>query len=118
MSRRRPGISRSHGALGWMSPHLDVSAGPATVATVRPAPPAMVKVHHPAVKAPEWKCYRVIRLYRRSGQALTDFEDIGRFKTHGAALVCLNTEDGCARVLDPNGRVLADNFRQIETREA
>jgi len=112
MSRRRPGISRSHGKLGWMSKHLDVSAGPATTATCQPVPsPAIVRVHHPAIKAPEYKCYRVLRRFLLDKEMA--FEDIGAFKGLSAALILSSREQGFAVVLDPNGKQVSWNGQPI-----
>ena len=94
---------------------MDVSAGPATVATVRPSPPAPPRWAHPVQKAPERKCYRVIRMFRQRGTF--EFEDIGAFVEAGNALRMLDREIGKARVLDPNGKVYSDNWQPIETRE-
>lgn len=114
MSGRRPGISRSHGALGWTRRHLDVSAGPASVATC-PLPPAPIaRIEHPVIQAPAHKCYRVIRLYLMGD--IQGIEDIGAFREPAPALQLIAREEGRARVLDPNGKVYADNWQKLERR--
>ncbi len=76
---------------------------------------AMTKIHHPAVQGPSWKCYRVVRLYRRRG--LIESEDLSRGTAIAApALMVMTRELGRARVLDPNGNVVADNLQPIEDR--
>lgn len=93
---------------------MDVSAGPATVATVRPSPAPIQRVVHPAIPAPEYKCYRVIRQYKANGRV--EVETIGAFKREADALQFINTEVWWAAVLDLNGKRLALNWQPMETR--
>lgn len=76
--------------------------------------PAIVRIHHPVTKAPEYRCYRVVRHFRRDD--CVEFEDIGAFKDPLPALRMLDAELGRARILDPNGRVYSDNLQTMETR--
>jgi len=82
------------------------STGPAS------SPPA--RVRHPVTRAPSWKCYRVVRHYRQGG--VLQFEDIGAFHDAMPALTMLTREVGKARILDPQGKVYADNWQPIEER--
>lgn len=113
MSRFR---NRFKYGIGVAAParHLDVSAGPSTVATCAPPPPPVQRIAHPVVTAPANKCYRVIRLYLMGD--VVGIEDIGAFREPGGALVMSTREQGRARVLDPNGKVYSDNLQRMEQR--
>lgn len=113
MTRRRAGISAGHSDLSWMAKRMRVDPAPAHVATCAPAPPpAIVRVHHPAIKAPEHKCYRVIRRWKGE-----DFgECIGFSRTEAEALFLLNKELGWAIVVDPNEKRSAFNFQPMTSR--
>ncbi len=96
---------------------MDVSAGPATVPTVRQADPnPIVRVYHPVVKAAEHRCFRVVRMFNVNGRI--DNEHIGAFKDPIDAMTFLDTEQGRARIVGPDGKTYADNWRRIEKRPA
>lgn len=112
MSRRRPGISAGRSSISWAAKTMTVEA---RVATCAPAPaPAIVRIHHPAIPAPEFKCYRVVRYYQQDG--LVQSETIGWSKLPTQALLLIDREIGKARVLDPNGKPFSDNYQPMETR--
>jgi hypothetical protein len=90
----------------------DVAAGQAD-ARARDAQ-LFERVSHPAIKAPEYKCYRVIRRFKVNG--VVEFEDIGAFKTMEPALAMIRREQGWASVSDLNGKRIAYNWRPMETR--
>lgn len=97
----------------WRDPHMDVTAvAPAKAPRTLEPPPRIV---HPTVKAPEWKCWRVVRLFTKQGEVC--LEDIGSFGGVVDAVRMLSREQGKARVLDPNGKVYADNYQPLEARE-
>jgi hypothetical protein len=77
--------------------------------------PAPERIHHPAITAPAYLCYRVVRRYRQRG-GFTEVEDIGAFHSPLQAADMLAKEIGRAQVLDPRGKVWADNLQPIEER--
>lgn len=112
--------NRRHGF--WRTREVDASvvalatrAAEDGVAAARAAQ-VRARVHHPVTKAPEWKCYRVIRRFTVHGELC--FEDIGSCKTHGEALAISTHEAGHAVILDPNNKTLGTNGQPIEAREA
>ena len=115
MRRTRPGMSNrySHKRGSWMSK----DAGHYAQAD-RDYKPAVItlpeKVAHPVVKAPQHKCYRVIRLYVMSDGYLS-FEDIG-YGTEREAMDILGSEKWRAQVLNPDGCHHADNWLSMEKR--
>jgi hypothetical protein len=112
MSRRRPGISAGHSSVSWAAKTMTVAP---RVATCAPAPPpAIVRIHHPAIPAPEFKCYRVVRYYKQHD--LVEVETIGWSRLPTPALQLMGCEIGKARVLDPNGRIFSDNGMPMESR--
>jgi len=74
----------------------------------------MERISHPAIKAPEYKCFRVLRRFK-TAEGL-DFEDIGKVKTVAAALEISIHEIGYAVVLDPNNKQVSYNGQPMETR--
>jgi hypothetical protein len=109
--RREPSLL-PYGSAQRRAFHVD--ADDAKRATdVSPAAPA-ARVHHLAIPSPQFLCYRVIRQYREHG--VTWIEDIGAFGNARLALLLLSTETGRAQVLDPRGKVYADNLQPIEER--
>lgn len=93
--------------------YLDADDAKRATAPIEEAP-TLARVRHPVIKAPQYKCYRVIRHFRQGGW--TQFEDIGAFYSAVDAALMLAREEGNARVLDPRGKVFADNFQPIEER--
>jgi hypothetical protein len=77
--------------------------------------PAQERIHHPAITPPQYLCYRVVRRYRPLG-GFTQVEDIGAFHSPLKAAEMLAREIGRAQVLDPRGKVWADNLQPIEER--
>jgi hypothetical protein len=120
MARRRAGINRWNKRLGiWMSRRradTDARRDQALEAErAEAAAAAPTKVHHPAVRAPFQKTWRVVRYYRQHDQI--QIEDISPgSRVAGPALLIMARELGRARVLDPDGKVHADNLRPIEDR--
>lgn len=112
--RTRSGMSNrySHDRGSWMSKdashyqQADAAYTPAAIAEPR-------YVVHPVVKAPEHKCFRVIRLFKQDNRLA--IEDIG-YGTAKQAMAILSTEEWRAQVLDLNGRVHSDNWRALEKR--
>lgn len=70
------------------------------------------RIHHQAIKAPEHKCYRVVRRWKNEEYG----EDIGWLGTYEHALWVMNRELGWAIVLDRNGKRIGHNFQPMETR--
>lgn len=84
-----------------------------------PLPPELPpRIHHLPTVPPRRKCYRVIRHYYLEGVRGQQREDIGAFDLQVHALAVSNSEIGRAKVLAPNGEVIADNWHDIETRKA
>jgi hypothetical protein len=75
---------------------------------------AIVRVHHPAIPAPSYKCYRVVRDFMMGD--ILRMETIGAFKTADPAMAMLQREKGRARVVDPNNKVYSDNLQPTERR--
>ena len=73
---------------------------------------ASERVHHPAIPAPEHKCYRVLRRWK--GDEFS--ECIGFRRTEAEALILLNKELGWAIVVDANGKRVAHNFQPMTER--
>lgn len=116
MRRTRPGVgNRYHHERGsWSSrdaSHYDQADKQYKPITFAPPP----RVVHPVVKAPEHKCYRVIRLFLLDGRL--DIEDIGYGDARHAIALC-TSEEWRAQVLEPNGRVHIDNLRTLEERRS
>jgi hypothetical protein len=117
MSARRVGLrNRFRYGIGVTAAarHMNVSAGPDTVATCEPPPAPMKRIRHEAIPSPSHKCYRVIRCFVLGDVA--GIEDIGTFKDATSALLLINREEGRAQALDLNGRVIGDNLRPMEKR--
>jgi hypothetical protein len=121
MPRRRPGINRWNKRLGiWMARRrADVDErrdqGALEAERAAAAAEAPTKVHHPAVRTPYRKTWRVVRYYRQHDQI--QIEDISPgSRVAGPALLIMTRELGRARVLDPDGKVYADNLHAIEDR--
>lgn len=122
MSRTHPALQRFNHKLGGMSTRnleatVDRVAIDADVQARAERAKAedvalMTRIYHPAVKAPEHKCYRVIRRWK--GEAFG--EDIGFRRTETEAVLLMNRELGWAIVIDPNGRRKAHNFQAMTER--
>lgn len=111
MSRRRPGISRSHGSLGWLPRTRQ------TVAESEPAAPASLpaRVHHPVITPTHTRWLRVMRAFRTFTGI--DVECIGEFPSETGAILCGVLELGHARVVDLHGKTLCTNGQPIERRD-
>lgn len=72
------------------------------------------KVVHPAIKAPEHKCYRVIRRYLLHDHI--QIEDIGAFSRALGAYDMARKEQGNAIIVDPNNKTIHNNAQPIEVR--
>ncbi len=70
------------------------------------------RIYHPAIKAPEHKCYRVLRQWKDSPWR----EDIAACKTELQAWAVLDREKGWAIVVDPNGKRVAHNGQPMTER--
>jgi hypothetical protein len=116
-ARHHPALQRYNHKLGGLNTrHLDDRVDRDAVAAETQAGIARARARlaeatqrrfHPAVPAPEHKCYRVIRRFTRNGTM--DFEDIGATKTLGEALAISIREQGYATILDPNGKPASYN---------
>lgn len=118
MRRTRPNTNRWNQERGtWRSRDLDAfNAGAAreeAIVPLRPLP-ELQRVVHPVVTAPERKCYRVIRLFRLQGHL--GIEHIGVCANATEAMAISTTEQWRAQVIDPNDKVLSDNWQSMETR--
>lgn len=76
---------------------------------------ALERIDHPVIDVtPGGMWFRVQRVYRsRDGQHA---EFIGEFRRQADALLMHRRERGRARVIDPRGKVIADNWHQVEVR--
>lgn len=72
----------------------------------------IARVHHLAIKAPEHKCFRVVRRWKDEEYG----EDIGFFRTSVEACRLMNRELAWAIVIDPNGKRSAHNFQPMTHR--
>lgn len=79
-----------------------------------PETKAIERIAHPTIPTPSRRCYRVIRRYTISDRS--SLEDIGAFTDPALAMRMLTREAGRAQVLDPDGKVYADNLRDMERR--
>lgn len=118
--RRYTEMARARGALNAPSCRLSVkeiaqidreSAARQEAERVRQAE-SLKRIHHPAIKAPEFKCYRVIRRWQDEEYG----EDIGFSRLQAEALMVMNREQGWAIVLDPQGKRIAWNGQTMEAR--
>lgn len=109
-NRRLGGMSTKHMRLDPVQADQDAAAGAERARAAIAA--ASERIHHPAIKAPEFKCYRVIRRWESEECG----EDIGFARTEAEACRLMNREQGWAIVVNPNNRRVAYNFQPMETR--
>src|SRR5258708_6677905 len=100
----------------WSPKFMDTSETALATAPAVPAPPeSSARIHHPVIKAPEYKCYRVLRHFS-SASGVLQFEDIGASHSLGDALAISTREQGYAIVVAPTGNTVCYNGQPLETR--
>lgn len=111
MSSRPAGLgdryNRSMSGMSTKSMRMDAAQAEqdAAAGAERARADVTERVYHPAIKAPEHKCFRVVRRWKNEEYG----EDIGYRRTQGEALILMNRELGWARVVNPNGKPIAFN---------
>jgi hypothetical protein len=103
-------MNRWNARVGIWRSRNPVVGAPAAVAPL----PSNAPVRHPVLVKTEGLYFMVVRLYRRAG--VLEREPIGEFKSEHEAVACVRAEAGRARATNTSGKIVADNFREIEER--
>lgn len=114
----RPPTGRGARRGGWtFGAHMETdfaqSERDAAAGAERARATVLERVEHPVVTPPR-RGFRVIRLFLLQGHL--SIEDIGQPANAAEAMAISTTERWRAQVLDPEGKVYADNWRQMERR--
>lgn len=118
--KRRARNRYAYGLAVSRPQHLDVSAGPPTVATCALPPPAPTPpVRHAVITPQHPMWYRVLRGFKGYlyGSYGVNWEVIGEFPTALEAMAHARTEAGHAIVNDWHSRRIYINGQPIEVRE-